>query len=333
MLIEAGAIKLSPVVTDELVGGFDTKKVSYSIDYRNLTVQQLTSIGLTPNDPSIYSTTQVAHWIDKNMMLDVKTHADIYQNGAKVGVYDNEYDVLELGGAAIPPKPSDVVETGSFVQAYNQWIGDLLAKESCAVKQQTEADECFKALAIRKRNWDDCKLIKGNGAFEACTLIIAQSTNNAVLCEKLTALADDCYIAIAGETGNYELCRKLYNTSLLANCTDAAADGKRKKDEEQQVLAKQVGLLGCGTDSDCKAQGAHKQFCMPKNSTGVPSGAEDNPLYACLSGVVCSCQQGSCGFNKTAAYYSCISDVEEALTRDFIAGLIPNNATNSASGK
>jgi len=326
--IAAGAIKFESEPVSEKLGQFDTRKITYSLDYRALTVQQLIGIGVQPNDPGITSITdqKVTYWIDKKSGLIVKSAAAWRQNLIP-NSYQTAYDTVSET-PQVPAKPDSVLETRAFVRFYAESVQDYQAKLICLSQPQPDQDLCFKSIAAQRNDWELCKKISGKKEYETCTVIVAQNTNNDVLCGKLELLSDDCYIAVASKTGNFELCKLLKNQSLGENCTQAAAEGKRAAEEKDLLTKKKFENANCKIDTDCRLAGSASQYCVPKNTTGTFAN-ETSPVVACLRGVPCMCDEGYCGFAKDDPYYACVSRIEDRMLREYIAALA--NSTNSNS--
>ncbi|MFA6328003.1 MAG: hypothetical protein WCY41_01010 [Candidatus Micrarchaeia archaeon] len=325
-LIAAGAIKLDSGMQSEKVGAFDTKKIAYTLDYSNLTVQQMVSLGVSPSDESLLSVTdqKITFWIDDATGLMVKSHAS-YNTLGVPGSYDTEYSEISLSGSPMPAKPS-IVGSDAFVKFYSDSTTDYAERAACFAKNGSEQDTCLKSIAVNQGKWETCSLIRNQSEYESCSVIVAQETNNHVICSKLTTLADDCYIAIAGETGNFEMCRNVKNTSLSASCTEAATAGQKKQEEAAALAEKAYVAPNCVNDSGCRLFGNANQYCAPKNSTAQFVN-DTSPIYACLEGVPCGCQGGYCGFAKNETYYACMDKVEDEELRAYINNLIPTNST------
>ena len=326
-LIAAGAIRLDSGMVRENIGGFDTQKITYTLDYSNLTVQQMVSLGVSPSDENLLAVTdqRVTFWIDNRTGLMVKSHAS-YNNRGTPGFYDTQYSEVAPVAGTVPERPGSIVATEAFVDFYSKSTKDYSERAACFAKKGAEQDTCLKSIAANRGDWETCKLIATPFEYESCSLIVAQETNNHVICSKLSTLADDCYIAVAGQTGNFELCKNVKNSSLSSNCIEAATDGQKKKEAAAAIAAKSYAERNCAADTDCKVFGNAKQYCAPKNST-MQLANETNPLFACLEGVPCGCQGGYCGFAKNETYYSCMSRVEDDALRAYISNLIPDNST------
>ncbi|MFA6213746.1 MAG: hypothetical protein WC717_00525 [Candidatus Micrarchaeia archaeon] len=322
-LIAVGAVRLAPGISEEKVGAFDTQKISYTLDYRNLTVQQLVSLGFSPSDAALSIVRDVTFWIDRKTGLVAKI---LMKEANGLGVYEREYTELSIGDVKLPGRNMTRVGAGAFVEFYTQSQEDYARREACLSLSGDDRDLCFRNNAVEKRSWEACKAISSRQIYESCSLIVAQITKNHAICGSLEALSDECYISVVGETGNAELCRNLKNSSLAPNCAQAAADGKRKADEAAAVAAKEYAGRNCAADADCKAFGNALQYCAPKNSTSQFA-SDSSPIYACLAGVPCGCMDGYCGFAKNETYYSCVGGVEEEILKEYIRSLIPNNST------
>jgi len=332
-LIAGGAIKLASGMSEEKVGQFDTQKITYTLDFSTLTVQQMISLGRSPNDENLLAVTDqlVTFWIDKKTGLMVKSHAT-YKNRGTPGFFDTEYSAVSTATPKIPDKPGAIVATEAFVDFYSKSTSDYAARASCFAKTGAERYSCLKSIAVGKNSWETCKLIDNAREYESCTLIIAQNTRNHILCGTLSMLGDECYIAVAGETGNFELCKNLKNQSLGSACNEAATAGQRLKDEEAAAQAKLYATRNCKVDSDCRTFGNANQYCEPKNSTKQFAN-QTGALYACLNGAPCGCQDGFCGFDKNDTYYACTSKAEDAMLEAYIKSLMPGNSTNLTKQK
>jgi hypothetical protein len=326
-LVNAGAVKLNASVEDAKIGQFETSKISYVVDYRGLTVEKLGSIGVSPNDAAIYSVTEVTYWMDKKTGLMVKSHASIDNRGTK-SYFDVEYYGVGLDGVVLAPPPNQVYDVTDFLKFYKKSADDYTSKETCKAKAGAERDSCYKSLAMDELDWEVCKLISNSLEYERCAMYVAHETTNPLLCEQLPTFGDDCYISVVSQNGDAELCKKLKNSSLTAACADAVAEGKKLQDARDDALQKRILGQNCAVDSGCKTAGAYKQYCIPKNTSLDPA-MDNSPsiIYGCYAGLACGCNGGYCGFNKTDAYYGCVSAVEDDMLREFI-----NNLVESANG-
>lgn len=325
--IAAGAIKFVGEPVGEKLGQFDTKKITYTLDYRALTVQQLMAIGVQPNDPGITSITEqkITYWVDEKSGLIIKSDA-IWRQNLIPNNYQTAYATVSEK-PQVPAKPDSILETRAFVRFYAESVQDYQAKLICLSQPQPERDLCFKSVAAQRNDWELCKKINDKKEYETCTVIVAQNTNNDVLCGKLEMFPDDCYIAVASKTGNFELCKLLKNQSFGENCTQAAAEGKRAEEEKELLAKKKFENANCKVDTDCKTAGNLNQYCVPKNTTGTFAN-ETSPTLACLKGVPCLCNEGYCGFAKDDPYYACVSRIEDKALREYIDAL--DNSTNSS---
>ena len=330
-LITAGAIRFVGSVAAEKSGEFDAEKVAYTLSYKNMTVDKLLELGISPNSPEVVSRSnqKITMWVDKQTGLVVRSLATYRENGVDFA-YETKYYEISLTAPTVPTPAVGVVDADAFAQFYQSSMEDYGANQLCLAQGGEAKDLCLKNLGVENGNWGVCAKISDKKIYEQCTLIVAQNTNNPVLCENLTLYPDDCYIAIASGTGNFELCKKLKNASLAGNCNEAAADGVRKLAAENERLRRLAESRNCALDSDCQMSGNANQYCVPKNSTRTFAN-ETSPLYACLKDVPCGCADGFCGFKKNDTYYRCISEVETGLTEAFIQEIIAQaNGTNSS---
>ncbi len=319
-LIGAGAIKFSDDIASERLGSFETKRVVYNLDYRNLTVQTLISIGISPNDPTIYSITNwtVTNWIDERSGRLVKSETWYSQNGAPYS-FSRVFSVLEEPGGDIPAAPQTMLSASAFSAFYQSAEEDYMKKRACLNGPVGEKSTCLKSLAVENGDPSACDLIADVREAGLCFLVVAQTTKNATLCQKAGSLVDDCYIAVASETGDGELCKKLENSSLIANCYEAKLVGElaaaEKKAEKERLLAGR----NCEDDSGCYVAGGMGQYCAPSANKG-PFANETALQFACLKGVPCGCVDGYCRFKtfENENYTSCMEEVEDKLTEDFI---------------
>lgn len=332
-LIEAGAIKMDPAITNQAVGPFDAKEVQYDLDYSNLTLQTLTALGISPSDIDLTRTNQhVELWIDSATGLIIQSHATYVSNGVP-GFVDTNYTIAQPT-ATFPPLPTQGISTEAFVQFYQLAEQDYYAMANCASQSGQAQDTCYQTLAVNDNRYQTCKMITNESSYEHCTIIVAQNTGNAALCASLTLYPDDCYIAVASQTGNSSLCNNLINTSLNSTCLAAAAQGKQLQEQAVQAQEQLNASRNCNVSSDCKITGNANQFCVPVNSNITYSNST-SPEYSCLKGIPCTCQSGFCGFATNSTYDDCVNAVDQQGYEAYIEGLAQQqqaNATNSTSG-
>ncbi len=316
-LIGAGAVKIDGPAQDEAVNGFATKKITYTFDMRPLTVGELSSLGLSPSDPEILTTSKVAYWVDTKTGLAVKSSATQMQNGSISGETAMEYSAISLESGSLPPAPQVNSTAASFVQFYANSQNDFVTQETCKLQPTpAEVDACYKSMAGENNDWTICGRIANASVYGDCMLIVAQNTKNSALCENLTSYSDDCYIAVASQTGDFSLCKNLKNASLNTACTQAASQGQQQAEADAEKAKELASKENCAADSDCAIFAG--VACAPKNTTAVFSNAT-NPYLACYQGVPCGCNAGFCTFAKNDTYYQCVSKAEDDTLNAYIS--------------
>ncbi|MEM4348596.1 MAG: hypothetical protein QXN37_03435 [Candidatus Anstonellaceae archaeon] len=325
-LIEVKAIRFSDEIVPEKVGRFDAERVRYFLDYRNLTVQNLTAIGISPDDPRIYSVIdwEVLSWIDKKSGRLIKSQTRYNQNGL-IYSFVREFEEFEVPTTRTVEMPKEVVGKEEFALFYSSAEEDYSAKRSCLALGGQERWNCLKTLAIEKRSGDICDLIEQKEEKERCFLILAQLTRDEEICARLEDLTDDCYIAIVSETGKGELCNLLKNQSLTEVCNQAISLGERKEAERKAEEERRLAGRNCQTDQDCYVAGNQNQYCVPLSNKG-PFANETSPLFDCLKGVECGCMDGYCGFKKDKEYYECVDRIEGEMLKQLINDIIKNRS-------
>ena len=332
-LIAAGAMKFPGVVENDSVNGFNAQKISYTLDYSNLTVQTLESLGIPPNDPGIYSITgwTVSNWVDTVTGQIVRSTNAYTQSGVQHS-FSRDVAAIQTSGVAPPPVPTDLVSTSEFSTFYQNSENEYNQMGDCFTNNESDTPSCLKGVASENGDFRVCRLITDETQRGQCMLVVAQTTADAGPCALAGSLADDCYIAVVSQTGNGGLCNDLQNSSLLQTCYKAKIAGDQavaeKKAEMEQVIAGE----NCAIDSDCKVAGNENQYCIPKNNT-KPIGNETSPEFACLQRVPCGCVSGYCKFkeNESANYSNCVDNFENQQLQEYIQALTPKNATANQS--
>jgi hypothetical protein len=319
-LIGAGAIRFSDEAADETIGPFETKKYTYTLDYKNLTVQALISLGVSPNDQTIYSVANwtVSSWVDKKSGRLVKSETKYAQGGAPYS-FSRVFSILEVPGGEPPAAPEAVITASSFSGFYQSAEEDYMKKRACLAGPPAEKNTCLKSLAVENSDVAICEMIPDDVERGRCILVVAQTTKDAALCQKAGSMSDDCYMAVVSEIGEEELCKKLKNSSLAAKCYEAKLLGElavaEKKAERERLLAGR----NCANDSGCYPAGRSGQYCAPTSNKG-PFADETALQYACLKGVPCGCVEGYCRFktSENENYTACMKAVEERLSEEFV---------------
>ena len=330
-LIAVGAVKITGPAEDEQVGPFAAKKITYLFNLQQLTVKDLTALGISPGDSAVLGTSKVIYWIDPATGLAVKSSARRMQNGSLVGENSMEYSVMSLQSGELPQAPSDVVGAATFVKFYADSQNDFLSKETCKAQPSlTEVDACYKSMAFENRDPLLCGRISNETSAASCVMLVAQDTANGTLCDNLTIYHDDCLIAVASENGNSTLCQELENQELAGNCTQAVAVGKKKADAEAEAARQLREKQNCAVDSDCAVFAG--VVCAPKNTTSQFSNAS-NPYLSCFAGLPCGCSSGFCAYAKNDTYYQCVNNVDDGNLQDFINKRIAaENVTKNGTG-
>ncbi|MEM2138311.1 MAG: hypothetical protein QW568_04445 [Candidatus Anstonellaceae archaeon] len=329
-LIESGAINFTEEVADEKIGPFDTKRVTYLLDYSGLSVKTLLSLGISPDDPGIKSTTsqKVSFWMDTKTGMVVRSLANYKENGI-AKTYETVYQVLETTTPKARARPANLTTAKEFVSFYTSSQQDYYERASCAARSGQDRDVCFASLAYNKNEPELCGRISDAMNEEKCYVVLAQRNADPKFCDGLAKLADDCYIAVASENGDFELCKKLANTSLGSACTQAATKGQEKAEQKRILEETRTKKKNCVVDADCVVSGASRQFCVAKNLT-APNESVDPGLALCYADLPCSCNEGYCGFVRDEGFYQCVDDWETKQLEDYIAGLANQNSTNAS---
>ncbi|MEM4633575.1 MAG: hypothetical protein QW275_00285 [Candidatus Anstonellaceae archaeon] len=325
-LIKFGAIRFEGEVVSDYVGTLSAKKISYFLNYRNLTVQQLALLGITPSSlEGLQKEQRVSFWIDDESGLIARTLADYEENG-KIKSYETIYRKIDLSAPEDISIPNSTISPSRFYQFYVQSKEDFLAKERCRLAEEKEQPVCYRNLAYQKKDANVCRMISDLQEQEVCKLIIAQQTIDGNICGTMQIYADDCYINVAGQSGKAEICEKIANKSRFEECINASVIGHRKL-EEQRLREEQAKLpQNCLVDEDCKVYGGSGQFCAPKNTTEV-FGNETTEFGVCYAAIPCGCVEGYCKFKKDEEFYSCVDEIEERLMKEYLLELIEKKKT------
>jgi len=332
-LLQFGAIAFEGGLVGETVQGFSAKKITYSLDYQNLTVQQLSAIGMSPGDRSLLTLTdqKVSFWIDDKTGLVVKSLAT-YKNSGAAFKYETAYSGLAVGSTQVPQRPNSTISTSEFLKFYSESESDYVAKETCGAMNGTDKSQCFKGLALDKKDLGLCMRIDNAVEQENCGLILAQATGDARICSSLKLFKDDCYINVAGKMGDYEICKQLANATRTAECAKAAGDGGKKLAAEQSLNGQPTTPKNCKVDADCLAFGASKQYCAQKNTT-QKFGNETSDFASCFAKTECGCDEGYCKTRKNDTYYECVDAVETDLLRGYVMQIANQTLIGNGSNR
>ena len=330
-LIAAGAMKFSGTVENDSINGFDTQKVSYVLDFSNLTVQELRGLGISPSDPAASSVTDRSIWIDRQSGLLIKSVAT-YLSGGAAHSFERNVASIETSKAVVPEKPEGLVSASTFSQFYQNAVNEYTQMSDCFVNNKSDVASCLKGVASENGDFRVCRLISDETQRGQCMLVVAQTTADAGPCLLAGPLADDCYIAVVGQTGNGDLCNNIQNSSLLQTCYKAKLAGDQAAAEKKAEMEQIIAGENCVADSGCKVAGNQNQYCTPANNT-KPLGNETSPEFACLQGVSCGCVSGYCKFkeNESANYSTCVDNFENQQLQAYIKSLIPAAAANQST--
>lgn len=296
--IASGAAQFDPEIGAGSVNSVPCSIVRYVLDYSKLTLNDLETLGISPNDPALlysknytfeYCIDNASNVISINLEYTFLKDKRVTNTMFKV----NGWGVADSAEFSHPAAVNESVTESLFMDA----IGAEKTVLACS-QNKTTKDECIRRYAVNNALPDVC-LLAGSQK-DRCILTTAPGMLRMDLCPKMdnSSSRDDCWIEMAGRTRNLSLCSNVLDTVKNAYCVSiinaSAANGS-------------AGNLSgeCASDADCFTAGCSSQLCVAAGQKDTITTCIYKPEYACLNLTSCGCNAGKCGWAQSAEYEQC----------------------------
>ncbi len=217
-LLSKGYLSVNPNVSDSSVGSVPCELVNYTIDYRNLSLDEAAKFSISSSSPKLF---YLSSCIDNSSglpYLSTLSYADV--NG--IG-HSSNVTVLSFQNSAQPiVLPQN--ETGDAVGVLSAEKEQQINLASCFTnKTGSDREKCISDLSLNLLRKDLCDL--DGSRRDRCLVQLVPLTKDATICTAISdpSFKDDCYVELAGAYKDASWCNQVVDTSKLQECKDAAA--------------------------------------------------------------------------------------------------------------
>lgn len=223
-LIKKGAIVFdSAAVVNTTVDGRQCTRIKYTLDFSNLTLDDLSKIGMSPADPAILTTKvynytlcidpQTYDTYELTTEYNTNTGPKFYRKKVQVVEWDKEQTIIPpenlTNGTAVGLLKIALDETRQVARCYN---GDTAAIESC-----------ISNMGMNYLNEKICTLSGSKADF--CLLVVATKRGATDVCKLMSQpeKTEACYFEVAAAVKNETYCDLITNVTMKQNCTDSVS--------------------------------------------------------------------------------------------------------------
>lgn len=216
-LIEREAMVFSNHTEELNVSGVPCKLIEYSIDFSQLSLDDLAEVGI--------DSVQALAISDYNFKLCIGEQGD--------KVFENfTYSIYGLD-SYVTTTLVEKSDEGDFVvpqDLINESQVEALFKETVYAKEHIyeciydeDPSGCFKQKGVYSGNVYYCYLSESNK--DPCLTIVASKTLDSSICDLVdsSSFRDDCYLDMAVKLGNSTFCGSITNITLNADCLNLTA--------------------------------------------------------------------------------------------------------------
>jgi hypothetical protein len=335
-LVQVGAIKFSNQTSSSTIAGRKCTAVSYAINYGGLSIDQLRSIGISPDDPSItsFGNFRLSQCADDEFGLPLSVNLS-YSELGKERAFGSLFTSFAEGfdKAVVPPPENSgiYIQETEFAQLFNSAQKEIRAAYLCEAQNSTaERDSCYRTLAYSADDGRVCGHVSDSLTKSQCYLAVAQKLLSPNECAFAGGLADECLISIAGSTGARSLCELISNETLVSECNKAVGDANARG-----IYPKNQTAV-CNADSGCVVAGCNGELCVPAAIANQTNTTCDPTLTCYKQFANCACStSGQCELKKQGGFAACLDKWETAQTQMAIQPLInaTMNTTNSTTNQ
>ncbi len=216
-LIDKGYLTMVPGVTESSVGSNPCRLINYTIDYRNLTLDEAAKFSIGSSSPKLF---YLSSCIDNATGLPYLSTLS-YQDNQGVS-HNSSVTVLSFRNSANPIMvPQN--ETGDAVGILSAEKEQQINLASCFTnKTGADREKCVSDLSLNLHRKDLCDL--AGSRRDRCLVQLVPLTKDQTICAAISdpSFKDDCFVELAGAYKDSSWCAQIVDTTKLPECQDAA---------------------------------------------------------------------------------------------------------------
>ncbi|MEW6036594.1 MAG: hypothetical protein AB1529_08340 [Candidatus Micrarchaeota archaeon] len=217
-LMTRGYLSVGPSVENATVGTIPCRRISYVIDYSNLSLEEAGRFSISSDSPKTF-------WLSACISEIGLPYETSLEYADKSGMEHNRTVRVSLFRTEQVPSitpPANL--SGDAVEVFRKEREQQIKLAGCHTERQgEEREKCVSDLALILKRKDLCDL--AGSRRDRCLVALVPLTKDQTICGAIrdASFKDDCYIELAGAYKDSSYCEGVKDQSKLENCQQAAS--------------------------------------------------------------------------------------------------------------
>lgn len=215
-LIEKGYLSVMPEIEDDIVSTVPCRRISYTIDYSNLSLDEAARFGISSGSPRVF---MLSACVQNETGMVRESTLEYLDNG---GVMHTKITTLSsFSDSSTPisaPEPN-----GDAVAVLRKEREQQIKLVACHTdKEGAEKEDCVADLSLILKRKDLCEL--AGSLRDRCMVTLVPIIKDETICPEINSpsFRDDCYIELAGAYKNSTYCSSIQNQSKIEHCEEVS---------------------------------------------------------------------------------------------------------------
>jgi hypothetical protein len=229
-MMNRSIIRFSPFVrAGALAGGAECSEIEYTIDYRNMTLQDMTRFGVTSATPQVF---QFRSCVGNDGAIERLYYNYTYQG--KLYIIQQELIGADLRAAPAIAAPQNLSGNAlDLAFSENTYRQELFNKCYLGQADGEGRGACIQKIALDINDRDLCET--AGTVRDRCLVAFMPYLKDPGICAGISApeFADDCYIELAGAYKNGTWCDRVKDGTKKSYCLQVALPPAPSEPENQ----------------------------------------------------------------------------------------------------
>jgi hypothetical protein len=250
-LLSKGYLRLEPDVADGTSGTFACKRISYIIDYSNLSLDEAARFGISSDSPKRFA---LSACIEETSGLAYETTLGYSDNSGVQHTRVMRVSSFKTEQLPLITPPLDL--SGDAISVLRKEREQQVRLATCHTdKQGEEREKCVSDIALQLRRKDLCELTGERR--DRCLVALVPLTKDTTICSAISdsSFKDDCYIELAGAYKDGSFCSSVKDPAKIPACQAAAA----QRPASNQTSSGNATTSGSGSQNGSSGSGFDAQ--------------------------------------------------------------------------
>ncbi|HSB47526.1 MAG TPA: hypothetical protein VLD37_05920 [Candidatus Bilamarchaeum sp.] len=228
-MVERGYAKLSPDIADSSSSGRPCSRISYTINFTNLSIDEAARFGIGSSAPREFLWTMC---VDNQTGIPYEKAFNYTFNGT---LHTYRYTLAaykDSASAIVRPENISTGQTNGILDKLYKGREQEIKLASCYTDTQGEDRErCIAVMALDIKRKDLCEL--AGARRDRCLVSLVPEIKDPALCPAVgdPSFRDDCYIELAGALKDKTYCDYITDATKKQKCMEVSAPGQAKPSE------------------------------------------------------------------------------------------------------